>query len=191
MLQNWLHQLHRERAQISLQAEAHAPDVLIRKLLDGVLDLAFMFEPPQFAELLVQEVAPIRLILVSNRPALASREATGAGYIHTDWGLSFAITHARYFPNMPPPMVRVSLARMALAFLLECGGATYLAESMVREHIDGGRLHRVADAPMIDRQVYAVYPHSTERQALIEDAVRLLQPAAVPMPTFAPRVLAG
>lgn len=182
VLQNWLHALHRDRPQISLQAEAHAAEVLIRKLLDGVLDLAFMFEPPQFAELLVHELAPIRLILVATRPNLRAREAAGSGYIRTDWGTSFAIAHARYFPNMPPPAVRVSLGRMALAFLLERGGATYLAAPMVDEHLKTGRLHRVEDAPVIDRQVYAVYPQATERRALIDDALRFLQPAAAPAP---------
>lgn len=186
VLQDWLHLLHRDRPQISLQAEAQGSDVLIRKLLDGALDVAFMFEPPQFAELLVHEVPPIRLIMVATGSGLSAREATGSGYIHTDWGTSFAITHARYFPNMPPPAVRVSLGRMALAFLLECGGATYLAQPMVDEHLKSGRLYQVVDAPTIDRQVYAVYPHAVERRALIEDALRLLQPGtAAPIPMLA------
>lgn len=191
MLQSWLHLLRRERPQVSLHAEAHTAEVLIRKLLDGVLDLAFMFEPPQFAELLVDEVPPIRLILVATRPGLSAREATGPGYIRTDWGTSFAITHARHFPAMPPPTVRVSLGRMALAFLLECGGATYLAESMVEEHMKTGRLHRVEDAPVIDRQVYAVCPVTAERRALIEDALHFLQPVeSTPSPLRALSVIA-
>lgn len=173
-LQDWLHRLRRERPHIALQAEAHGGDVLTRRLLDGALDIAFMFEPPQMAELLVRELEPIRLILVCDRPGLSAREATGYGYVRADWGTSFAMAQARHFPDMPPPAVRVGLGRMALAFLLECGGAAYLAEQMVTDHLTVGRLHRVDDAPAIDRQVYAVYALAAERRALLEDALSLL-----------------
>ncbi len=171
LLQDWTHTLYHALPRLALQAEAHGPEVLIRRLLDGALDVAFMFEPPQMAELQVQEMALIKLIMVADRPNLTAREAVGDGYIMTDWGTSFAIAHARHFPDMPPPAVRMDLGRMALAFLLQNGGATYLAEQMVSEHLKAGRLYRVDDAAAIDRQVYAVYPSSTERQALLQQVL--------------------
>jgi DNA-binding transcriptional LysR family regulator len=70
----------------------------------------------------------------------------------------------------------MSLGRMALAFLLHNGGATYLAEQMVSEHLASGRLYRVDDAPVIDRQVYVVYPLASERKPLLEQALSLLAP---------------
>lgn len=180
LLQEWTHTLYRELPHVALHAEAHGQEVLVRRLLDGALDVAFMFEPPQMAELDAEEVASIRLILVASEASLAAREAVGKGYIHTDWGTSFAIAHARHFPDMPPPQVHMGLGRMALAFLLDCGGASYLAEPMVREHLDEQRLHRVKDAPEIDRPVYAVYPHAVaaDRRAVLEQALDYLLPAA-------------
>lgn len=180
LLQDWMHRLYGVMPRVSLQAEAHGPELLIRKLLDRALDVAFMFEPPQMAELEVREVALIRLIMVADRPDLTAREAVGNGYIMTEWGTSFAIAHARHFPDMPPPAVRMGLGRMALAFLLHNGGATYLAEQTVSEHLSSGRLHRVDDAPIIDRQVHVVYPLASERKPLLEQALSLLtsrQPA--------------
>ncbi len=176
LLQDWMHRLYGTMPRVALQAEAHGPEMLIRKLLDHALDVAFMFEPPQMAELEVREVALIRLIMVADRPDLTAREAVGNGYIMTEWGTSFAIAHARHFPDMPPPTVRMGLGRMALAFLLHNGGATYLAEQMVSEHLASGRLHRVDDAPVIDRQVYVVYPLASERKLLLEQALDLLAP---------------
>jgi DNA-binding transcriptional LysR family regulator len=114
--------------------------------------------------------------MVADRPGLNTREAVGNGYIMTNWGTSFAIAHARHFPDMPPPTVHMSLGRMALAFLLHNGGATYLAEQMVSEHLASGRLHRVDDAPVIDRLVYVVYPLASERKPLLEQALGLLVP---------------
>ena len=176
LLQDWMHRLYGTMPRVALQAEAHGPEMLIRKLLDHALDVAFMFEPPQMAELEVREVALIKLIMVADRPRLSAREAVGNGYILADWGTSFAIAHARHFPDMPPPAVRMGLGRMALAFLLQNGGATYLAEQMVREHLASGRLHRVDDAPVIDRQVHVVFPLASERKPLLEQALSLLAP---------------
>lgn len=189
LLQDWMHQLYDTMPRVSLQAEAHGPELLIRKLLDRALDVAFMFEPPQMAELEVREIALIRLIMVADRPNLTAREAVGNGYIMTEWGTSFAIAHARHFPDMPPPAVRMGLGRMALAFLLHNGGATYLAEQTVSEHLASARLHRVGDAPIIDRQVYVVYPLASERKPLLEQALSLLtlrQPASTPVHATAP-----
>ncbi len=176
LLQDWTHTLYREMPRVALQAEAHGPEVLVRRLHDRALDVAFMFEPPQMAELEAREIALIKLIMVADRPQLAAREAVGRGYVMADWGTSFAIAHARHFPDMPPPAVRMGLGRMALAFLLSNGGATYLAEQMVSEYLSSGRLYRVEDAPMIDRQVYAVYPLASERKALLEQVLGFLLP---------------
>ncbi|MHB8534222.1 MAG: LysR family transcriptional regulator [Sulfuricaulis sp.] len=178
LLQDWTHTLFRQFPRVALQAEAHGPEVLIRRLHDRALDIAFMFEPPQMAEFEARETARIKLIMVADRPRLTALEAVGRGYILADWGTSFAIAHARHFPDMPPPAVRMGLGRMALAFLLSNGGATYLAERMVDEYLSSGRLYRVEDAPAIDRQVYAVYPLASERKVLLEQVLDILAPGS-------------
>jgi LysR family transcriptional regulator, flagellar master operon regulator len=177
LLQDWVHELHRRMPKVALEAEAHGWEGLVRKLLDGVLDVAFLFEPPQVPEVLVREVAHVRLCMVATRPALRAEEAVREGYVMVDWGRSFAITHARHFPGIPAPVARMGLGRMALAFVIDCGGAAYLPEPMVQAHLADGRLHRVHDAPLIDRQAYAAYPGCSERRALVEEALGLLPTA--------------
>jgi DNA-binding transcriptional LysR family regulator len=180
LLQDLTHRLYRALPRVVLQAEAHGPEVLIRRLLDRALDIAFMFEPSPMVELEVREIALIKLIMVADRSNLQAREAVGNGYIMTDWGTSFAVAHVRHFPEIPPPAIRMGLGRMALAFLLHNGGATYLAEQMVDEYLLSGRLHRVEDAPVIDRRVYAVYPLASERKALLEQVLSFLTPVDSP-----------
>jgi LysR family transcriptional regulator, flagellar master operon regulator len=174
LLQDWMHTLYSERPMLVLQAEAHGPEVLVRKLLDGALDLVFLFEPPQMAELVAREVASVRLILVAAEPGMSARDAVGEGYIMVDWGTSFAIAHARQFADMPAPAVRVGLGRIGLEFLLVNGGAAYLAEPMVVQHLAAGRLHRVEDATVIERQVYGVFLQATERRTLLDEALTSL-----------------
>jgi DNA-binding transcriptional LysR family regulator len=176
LLQSWIHALAREFPDVSLQAETDSIDAQIRKLRDGALDVGFMYEPPQVAELVARRVATIQLVMVSSRPEQRAHEAIGAGYVMVDWGTTFGIAHARHFPDISPPHLRVGLGRMGLAYLLECGGAAYLARRMAAEHIAAGRLFAVADAPEIDRTVYAVWDAANERRVLLERALQFIPP---------------
>jgi len=186
VLQDWMIRVHRERPALLLQAEAGSQDVLVRKLLDGVIDLAFMWEPPQMAELELAEIGQIRLVLVSTEPGLTCAQAIQANYIKVDWGQSFAVAHARHFPDLPSPALQVGLGRMALAFLLNGAGSAYLAEPMVHEHLAAGRLHLVSDAPVIDRAFHAVYPHAiVQRRALISELLGQLRQGLRAMPAAA------
>lgn len=177
VLQDWLGRLHTSRPALALQAEAGSQDMLVRKLLDGALDLAFMWEPPQMAELELEEIGQIRLVLVSTSAGQSAEQALRNNYIKVDWGTSFSIAHARHFPDIPPPVLRVSHARMALALLLQDkGAAAYIAEPMVQEHLTNGGLHRVMDAPVLDRAFHAVTPHAiVQRRAMIGEILALLK----------------
>jgi DNA-binding transcriptional LysR family regulator len=160
-----------------LQAEAGSQDILVRKLLDGAIDLAFMWEPPQMAELELEEIGQIRLVLVSTRANQPVEQAVRDGYIKVDWGTSFSIAHARHFPDIPPPVLRMSQARMALRLLLQGQGtAAYIAEPMVQEYLAGGSLHLVTGAPVLDRAFHAVTPHAiVQRRAMISEILGMLR----------------
>ena len=177
VLQDWLGQLHTSYPALALQAEAGSQDMLVRKLLDGAMDLAFMWEPPQMAELVLEEIGHIRLVLVSTRADQSAEQALRDGYIKVDWGTSFSIAHARHFPDIPPPILRVSHGRMALALLLQGqGAATYIAEPMVQEHLASGSLHRVLNAPVLDRAFHAVTPLAiVKRRVMIDEILGILK----------------
>jgi len=177
VLQDWLGQIHSRFPALALLAESGAQDLLVRKLLDGALDLAFMWEPPQMAELELEEIGQIRLVLVSTAASQSIDQALREGYIRVDWGTSFAIAHGRHFPDIPPPLLRVSHGRMALALLLQGQGTSaYIAEPMVREYLANGSLHAVKDAPVLDRAFHAVTPSAiVQRRAMIADMITLLR----------------
>ena len=159
------------RPAVGLSAEAHGPETLLRKLLEGSIDLAFLFDAPQLPELMVADTIPVALILVSTRPGLDAQQALMDDYIMVDWGTSFGIAHARQFPDMQAPRARVGLGRIAKAMILACGGSAYLAEPMVSEELNNGSLFLVGDAPRIERIAYAVYPGGGGRREVIEQAL--------------------
>ncbi len=168
MLQAWILEVRRQDPELALITHAQAPETLTRQLLDGVLDLGFMLDPPQIDTLHDVEVARLRLVLVSDQSARAPDQAVGDGFLLVDWGLAHALELKRAFPDMPEPRTRLSSSRVALAYLRELGGSAYLPLPMVVSALRRARLHRVAGAPAFERAVYAVYPVRSERETLIE-----------------------
>jgi len=177
LLQDWLVAAYGLK-DIVLNIEAHPPEILHRRLLDGAIDLAFTFEPPRADELDLLEVASVSLIMISGRPDLAAPDALAENYVFVDWGTSFSIVHARSFPDAPAPSARVSLGRIALSLILELGGTAYMAEPMVHDHLREKRLFLVRGAPVIERVAYAVSSAASDRRTEIVRLLALLPGSA-------------
>jgi DNA-binding transcriptional LysR family regulator len=175
LLQEWFHRLRRRQPQLAIIAESHIPEVLTRRLLDGVLDLAFMLEPAQLEVLQIEQIADIELVLVGTEPDIGVADAMADDYLMVDWGFAHALEHRRLFPDAPEPRVRVSQAKMALSHLLAIGGYAYLPVPMVAAMLASGDLHLVPDAPAINRQVYATYPLRSPKAELIKRSLRLFR----------------
>ena len=180
LLQDWFHRVRQRLPALAITAESHTQDILTRHLLDGLIDLAFMVEPAQLDVLQIEEVGVIDLVLVGDKPDTGIETALGDEYLMVDWGLAHALEHRRLFPDAPEPHVRVSLAKMALSHLLVLGGFAYLPVPLVAEHLDDASLHLVADAPLMQRHVYAVYPLRGAKDQLIRSCLKLVS-ADVPL----------
>lgn len=169
-LEDWLTWVHKNNSTTALQADVMRPDALVRNLLDGTLDLGFVFDPPKTPQLCVKELIPVPLIMVSSEANMRADEAVKDSYIFVDWGTSFGMTHARQYPDMPPPMLRAGVGRIALGFLSNCGGAAYLPEAMVSGQL-GSSLFIVEDAPVIHKDAYAVYSQTSSKRETIENVL--------------------
>ena len=167
LLEDWLNWLHKSSTTTALQADVMQSDSLMRNLLDGVVDLGFLFDPPKTPQLCVKELAPVPLIMVSSEKGLCSADAVKENYIFVDWGTSFAVIHAKQYPEIPAPKLRASVGRIALGFLNNCGGSAYLPEAMVNDQLNS-TLFRVEDAPVINKEVYAVYSNTSIKRDTIE-----------------------
>lgn len=188
LLQEWLQRVYRTNENMALQIDVQSADIQIRRLLDHSLDLAFTFDTPSLAELTVQEVATVNLLLVSSVENQTAEQAVSERYVLVDWGTSFASAHAEFFPDMPPPILRASLGRIAHAFILDQGGAAYLDEAMVVMDLEDKKLYPVIDAPKIERHAYAVYRHDNTRGAHIKDLLALFDtPVDTRQPGRSPR----
>jgi DNA-binding transcriptional LysR family regulator len=169
-LENWLIWVHTSNPAIALQADVTGPEYMTRNLLDGTVDLGFVFDPPKTGQLLVRELMPVPLIMVSSAPDISAQQAVQGDYILIDWGTSFGIEHARQFPEMPASRLRANVGRTGLALLNNCGGSAYLPQSMVSEQLDS-TLYRVKDAPVMRKDAYAVYSASSSKLHTIEQVL--------------------
>ena len=175
LLNRWLPAVRDALPDIALQIESHAAEVLVRKLLEGLLDLAFVFDPPQLPDLAIREVAVLNLILVSTRPRQTVPAALGADYIMVDWGTSFSSSHAHHFPDLPTPAIRMSLGGLAFSYLLHRDGSAYLPEDALKLPNGRQRLFRVEQAPVLKRTAYAVHRPDSERVEVVQTTLALLQ----------------
>ena len=174
LLEGWLSRLRDELPGVALQAEAIVMDLLIPRLMNGVIDLAILFESPQVAGLEIRELGVIRLVLAATTRGLDAEQALGDGYVMVDYSEAFAINHARHFPDITSPALRMTHGAMARRHLEQADGAAYLPEQMLEHATGGRRLYRVDNAPVIERPVFALYRTGTEREEPVRQALRLL-----------------
>jgi DNA-binding transcriptional LysR family regulator len=175
LLQNWLNDLLKHNQKLSVHAEVHGAEVLVKRLIDGLLDVVFLFETIQMPEIMVEEVCPIRLIMISSQSDVTVNQAIADNYVFVDWGTSFSITHAQHFPEMAPPKLHVQLGRLAQNYLVHCGGAAYLAEAMVQEEIKNKQLFIVENAPVIKRMAYAAFSPKSDQREMIEHTLQSIR----------------
>jgi len=170
-LLDWSGRLRQTHPEIALQLESYSSDTLLQRLDSGLLDLAFIFDPPQAPGYVIREVTCLELILVSTEKELPLNEALQQGFIMVDWGTAFALTFAEQLPQAPAPALRTNQARLALELLSMHPGCAYLPTDMVHDAIEEGRLHRVHNAPRMERILYAAYRSNTQSEETIRLAL--------------------
>jgi len=173
-LQDWLNGIHCSAPLIGLRAEATTAKRIVQKLEQGIIDLGFLYEPPQLRDMVVQEVLDIALVMVSDQQDQAVQDALAEDYVRVDWSTSFSSLHQSHFPQRPIAAVRSNVGTIALSLLENCGGATYLPATLVNDKLEQRKLFRVADAPEMSLKAYAVFPVHGEHRALIEQLLEKL-----------------
>lgn len=157
LVRDWVLKIQQTWPGLGLQLEVHAQSLLPEKVATGELDLALLFEPTTIAGLEVRQVARVPLVLVSTSGDVPLAEAWKHGYILVDWGVSFALMHARQFADWPAATIRAANGSIALDLLRRRGGCAYLARQLVEPGLSDGTLFLVEGAPEISRAAFATF----------------------------------
>ncbi len=163
----WAKSFRKMSPDIALQIEIHTTETLVQRLILGVLDIAYMFDPPQTPDLEVKQATEIPLLLVSSQKQKEAEKAMESNYIMVEWGSAFGVIHAEKFPGLPTPVLRTNSGEVALSLLQSSGGSAYLPQEMVQPLLRSKQLYLVEQAPVIHRLAYLVYrPENQERKSI-------------------------
>lgn len=171
---NWIEDIYKTNSNLTLHLEMSKMDNLVNMVLDGILDMAFVFEPPTTSELIARQMEKISLVLVSSTPTVTPEETFKHDYLLVDWGRSFSMSHAAFVQDRCIPRVHCSSGGMALDLLLSQGGSCYLAKQMIESYLANNDLYLVPGAPTIERFSYAVFRPENECSELIQEMLAVL-----------------
>ena len=170
-LLDWASRLRLAQPQLAMQLESYSADTLQQRLTSGLLDIAFVFDPPQSPEYVIKEIATLELMLIATREGLSVEEALQQNFIMVDWGTSFALKFAHQLSHAPLSALRVNQGRLAVDLLTQQSGSAYLPTEMVSNQLHSGQLHKVAGAPVMERIVYAAYRPDAQCEELVRQAL--------------------
>lgn len=163
VLADWLILMRRQHPDIALRAEVDSPASLLNRVQDGALDIAVLYNPPAWPNLVSELLREEKLVLVTTAP---DGKFVPEHYVHVDWGAAFAASHQAAFPESVAPAVSVSLGPLALTYLLTVGGCGYFRLGAAQPFLDSGRLQRVKDAPEFSHSACAVYASRSDNDVI-------------------------
>ncbi|GAB2929518.1 HTH-type transcriptional regulator HdfR [Rheinheimera gaetbuli] len=160
---------------LSWRAESLGREQIARLVLERHLDLAVLFDAPKVEEMQIDKLGDIQLLPVTTHSGNTVQSAMRKQYILVDWGTAFEIQHARHFPDLPPPQLRTGSARIALELMQQGGGSAYLPQTMVKPLLDDASLHLITDAPIMQRELFAVSLPKAAHRVKIADIISQLR----------------
>lgn len=173
LLVDWLVNVRNQAPEIAIHASAFSSSVLNQQILNGQLDLIFLFEHQSIPELNSRFLKRMNLHMVSTENDLSIEQAFSKNYVMVDWGTAYAVNHAKLFPDAPSSSIFMSHGSLALSFILKNGGTAYLPEEWTSPLIEQKKLYAVANTPILEREINAVWRTDNERSAVIKRVLDL------------------
>ena len=162
-LSRWFGWMRQVMPDVAIRSEIGFEEDLMRRLIEGTLDLGLMYTPTHAPDLVVEQVFQEKLVLVSTVPDC---QGPDDDYIYVDWGPGFYAKHVQSYPHIECPPQVVNIGWLAIQLIMENGGSCYLPARMAEPLIKQGKLYSVEGSPTYGHGVYAVYSRHTESRVL-------------------------
>jgi DNA-binding transcriptional LysR family regulator len=173
-LQNWLYDISVLHPKLAISADIFGAETLFSRVMDGTIDVAFLYDAPQGVNVGSQQIKTIQLRMVSSQPVDQLPNNWADDFMHVDWGLNYAVQFAAEFPEVKSSKMTTGLGRIAHEHIKRARGFAYLAEPAVQDSINKGELFYVPNTPVFKRKAYAIYHLESEKAALIQELTELL-----------------
>lgn len=173
-LQDQLQHMHEHIPDLAFSALSESDLELRKRVMEGTLDIALLYEPPRTSRLRIESLGKLRLVLASSNGDKPVSEALRDDYILVDWGTQFNNFHAKNFPEIEPPLLRTNMAPVAESFILGNGGSAYLPQQRLTLH--QGLMYQIDGAPYFERDMYLMYHPKNEKLSTIQKVIKHISP---------------
>jgi len=164
-LPQWVGWMRSQATDVVVHSEIGFEEALMRRLIEGTLDIGLMYTPSHSPGLVVEHLFDETLVLVSSRPC---DTGPGEDYIYIEWGPGFYAQHAQSYPDIERPPQIANIGWLGIQLILTNGGSCFLPARMAAPFIAAGQLYRVADSPEYSHPAYMVYMRDSERPELVQ-----------------------
>jgi DNA-binding transcriptional LysR family regulator len=166
-LPNWVGSMRQTAPDISIRSEIGFEEDLMRRLVEGTLDIGLMYTPQHSPGLHVEHLFDETLVLVSTDDGQRQPDDR---YVYVDWGPAFYAQHSASYPDLERPALVANIGWLGVQLILSNGGSCFLPQRMAEPHLQTGRLRIVPDSPRFRLPAYMVYPLASE-SAVLEQVV--------------------
>jgi DNA-binding transcriptional LysR family regulator len=173
-LPQWAGEMRAAAPDISLRCEIGFEEDLMRRLVEGNLDIGLMYTPQHSPGLQVEALFDETLVLLTTDPA---KTWSIDNYIHVDWGPAFHAQHTMSFPDLERPAQVANIGWLGVQLIVANGGSCYLPIRMARPLLQAGTLFEVPDSPQFRLPAYMVYPQSSD-SVVLEQVLDMLRARA-------------
>jgi DNA-binding transcriptional LysR family regulator len=175
LLPQWVGWMRRHATDVVIRSEIGFEEDLMRRLIEGTLDIGLMYTPSHSPGLVVEPLFDETLVLVSTR---ADDTGPGADYIYVEWGPGFFAQHAQSYPDLEHPPQVANIGWLGVQLVLTNGGSCFLPARMAAPFVAAGRLHRVPGSPEYLLPAYMVFPRASDSPVLDQALAGLRELAA-------------
>ena len=162
-LPSWVGWMRQVAPDVSIRSEIGFEEDLMRRLIEGTLDIGLMYTPSHAPGLVVEHLFDETLVMVSTRP---DTRWPGDDYIYVEWGPGFYAKHRESYPDLERPPQVVNIGWLGIQLILANGGSCFLPIRMARSLIQEGRLFQVTAAPEFPHPAYMVFPREADSEVL-------------------------
>ena len=162
-LPSWVGWMRRTTPDVSIRSEIGFEEDLMRRLIEGTLDIGLMYTPSHAPGLIVEHLFDETLVMVSSNP---DTRWPNEDYIYVEWGPGFYAKHRESYPDLERPPQVVNIGWLGIQLILANGGSCFLPIRMARSLIQEGRLYLVEEGPEFTHPAYMVFPREADSEVL-------------------------
>lgn len=170
-LPRWVGEMRLAAPDISIRSEIGFEEDLMRRVIEGTMDVALMYTPQHSPGIHVQHLFDETLVLLTTDP---KKIWPDENYIYVDWGPAFYAQHSSNYPDLERPAQVVNIGWLGVQIIISNGGSCFVPVRMAEPLINEGKLFHMPNSPQFKLPTYMVYSRNSDSIVLeqILDSLR-------------------